>query len=113
MQSLIDICNGARPPGPSSRASAKGATPRLCEPPRPLRLCGEMLRREDPQIAQAFTQALVPAAEKLEKLQVKIEGDNDKACGCHKEQVGMILVPQKDIQPENDAVNSELNKRVG
>jgi hypothetical protein len=61
----------------------------------------------DPQIAQAFAQALVPAAEKIEKLQVKVEADTDKACGVHKEQTGLILVPQKDIQPENDAVNKD------
>ena len=61
----------------------------------------------DPQIAQAFAQALVSAADKIEKPQVKVDADAEKACGCHKEQVGLIIVPQKDIQPENDAVNKD------
>ncbi|MBI3837617.1 MAG: hypothetical protein HY288_06755 [Planctomycetia bacterium] len=61
----------------------------------------------DPQIAQAFAQALVEAADKIEKPQVKVEADSEKACGVHKEQVGLILVPQKDIQPENEAVNKD------
>ena len=60
-----------------------------------------------PQIAQAFAQVLTEAAEKIEKPQVKVEGDNEKACGVHKEQTGMILVPQKDMSPENEAVNKD------
>ena len=54
----------------------------------------------DPQIAQAFAQVLAEAAEKVEKPQVKISGDIEKSCGVHKEQVGLILVPQKDLKPE-------------
>jgi hypothetical protein len=63
----------------------------------------------DPQISQAFAQVLAEAAEKVEKPQVKIEGDIEKACGVHKEQVGLILVPQKDLNAENipDGVNSD------
>ena len=61
----------------------------------------------DPQIAQAFAQALTEAAGKIEKPQVKIDADVEKACGVHLDQVGLIIVPQKDITPENDAVNSD------
>ena len=61
----------------------------------------------DPQIAQAFAQALTEAAGKIEKPQVKIDGDVEKACGVHMDQVGLIIVPQKDITPENEAVNSD------
>jgi hypothetical protein len=78
-------------------ACAGGATSALAED----------LEVLDGQIAQAFAQALMPAAEKVEKLQVKVEGDLEKACGVHKEQTGLLLVPQKDIKPENEAVNSD------
>ncbi len=61
----------------------------------------------DPQIAQAFAQALTEAADKIEKPQVKVESDIEKSVGVHMEQTGMIIVPQKDIKPENDAVNSD------
>jgi hypothetical protein len=61
----------------------------------------------DQQIAGAFAQALSEAAEKIEKPQVKISPDVDKATGVHKEQTGLIVVPQKDITPENEAVNSD------
>jgi len=61
----------------------------------------------DPQIAQAFAQALTEAAGKIEKPQVKIDGDVEKACGVHMDQVGLIIVPQKDITLENEAVNSD------
>ena len=61
----------------------------------------------DPQIAQAFAQALTEAAGKIEKPQVKIDADVEKACGVHMDQVGLIIVPQKDITPENEAVNSD------
>ena len=58
----------------------------------------------DPQIAQAFAQALVPAADKIEKPQVKVEADADKACGVHKEQVGIILVPHQVVERlQNDS----------
>jgi len=67
----------------------------------------------DPQICQAFAQALIPAAEKLEKLQVKVEADPEKACGVHKEQVGLILIPHKDIKPENEAANSDPGAPLG
>lgn len=63
----------------------------------------------DPQISQAFAQVLAEAAEKIEKPQVKVAGDIEKACGVHKEQVGLILVPQKDLKAEDipEAVNSD------
>ena len=62
----------------------------------------------DPQIAQAFAQALVEVAEKeVAKPQVKVEADVEKACGVHLDQVGLIVVPQKDITPDNDKVNSD------
>ena len=61
----------------------------------------------DPQIAQAFAQALVEVAEKVEKPQIKIEADVEKACGVHLDQVGLIIVPQKDLSPDNDKVNSD------
>ena len=61
----------------------------------------------DPQIAQAFAQVLTEAAEKTEKLQVKVVGDCEKSCGVHQEQHGLILVPNKEISPENEAANSD------
>jgi hypothetical protein len=61
----------------------------------------------DSQIAQTVAQVLVEAAEKVEKLQVKVEGDVEKTCGVHRDRTGILLVPQKDIKPENDAVNSD------
>jgi hypothetical protein len=61
----------------------------------------------DAQIAQTVAQVLVEAAEKLEKLQVKIEGDLEKSTGVHRDRTGILLVPQKDIKPETDAVNSD------
>jgi hypothetical protein len=68
----------------------------------------------DPQIAQAFAQALVETADKdVEKPQVKIDADVEKACGVHLDQVGLIIVPQKDMTPENEAVNSEKGAPVG
>lgn len=69
----------------------------------------------DPQISQAFAQVLAEAAQKIEKPQVKIEGDIEKACGVHKEQVGLILVPQKDLNPENipEGVNSDPGAPMG
>lgn len=69
----------------------------------------------DPQISQAFAQVLAEAAEKIEKPQVKIAGDVEKACGVHKEQVGLILVPQKDLKPEEipDGVNSDPGAPLG
>lgn len=61
----------------------------------------------DPQIASQFAQVLVEAADKIEKPQVKIEADVEKSCGVHQEQAGLIIVPQKEIKPENEAVNSD------
>jgi len=63
----------------------------------------------DPQICQAFAQVLGEAADKIENPQVKVEGDNEKACGVHLDQIGLILVPAKDLKPEEipDAVNSD------
>jgi len=76
-------------------------------------IMAEDLEVLDPQLAQAIGQALAEAAEKLEKCPVKIEGDIEKATGVHKEQTGLILVPQKDIAPENDAVNSDPGAPLG
>jgi hypothetical protein len=69
----------------------------------------------DPQISQAFAQFLTEVADKIEKPQVKVEGDIEKACGCHREQVGLIIVPQKGLKPEeiSDAVNSDPGAPVG
>jgi hypothetical protein len=61
----------------------------------------------DPQIAQAFAQALIEVADKVDKPQLKVEGDVEKACGVHLDQVGLIVVPQKDMSPDNDKVNSD------
>jgi hypothetical protein len=63
----------------------------------------------DPQISQAFAQFLNDEIAKVEKPQVKIEGEIEKATGVHREQIGLILVPQKDLKPEDipDAVNSD------
>jgi hypothetical protein len=71
------------------------------------RAVAEDLEILDPQIAQAFAQVLTEAAEKTEKLQVKVVGDCEKSCGVHQEQHGLILVPNKDISPENEAANSD------
>lgn len=67
----------------------------------------------DPQIAQAFAQALVTEAEKIEKCQVKVQADNEKACGVHREMAGLILVPQKDLSPDTAATSEEVNKDPG
>jgi hypothetical protein len=69
----------------------------------------------DPQISQAFAQVLAEAAEKQEKPKIKIQGDIEKACGVHREQVGVILVPQKDLSAENipDGVNSDPGAPLG
>ncbi len=69
----------------------------------------------DPQIAQAFAQVLCEVAEKVENPQVKVEGDLNTACGVHREQIGLILVPQKDLKPEEipDAVNSDPGAPMG
>lgn len=63
----------------------------------------------DPQIAQTIAQVLVEAAEKIEKPQVKIEGDVEKTCGCHRDRTGMLLVPDKNIKPDpdNEGVKSD------
>jgi hypothetical protein len=61
----------------------------------------------DGQIAQAFAQVLTQAAEKVEKVQVKVEADLEKACGVHREQTGVILVPSKDLSPENEAAGKD------
>ncbi len=71
------------------------------------RAMAEDLEILDAQIAQAFAQVLTEAAEKLEKLQVKVEGDLEKACGVHREQTGVILVPNKEISPENEGVKKD------
>src|SRR3990172_429393 len=67
----------------------------------------------DPQIAQAFAQALIEVADKVEKPQVKVDADVEKACGVNLDQVGLIIVPHKDISPENEAANTEIGAPVG
>jgi hypothetical protein len=69
----------------------------------------------DPQISQAFAQFLNDEIAKVEKPQVKIEGEIEKATGVHREQIGLILVPQKDLKPEEipDSVNSDPGAPMG
>jgi hypothetical protein len=53
-------------------------------------------------VAQKFGEALVKAAAKIDKLQVKIEGDPANSVGVSvPEEGGVILVPQKGIDEEN------------
>jgi len=53
-------------------------------------------------VAQAFGEALVEAAAKIDKLQVKIECDPAQAVGVAvPEEGGIILVPQKGLDEEN------------
>ena len=53
-------------------------------------------------MAQAFGEALVKAAAKIDKLQVKIECDPAKAVGVSvPDEGGIILVPQKGLDEEN------------
>ena len=49
------------------------------------------------------------AADEIEKPQVKVEGDIETACGVHRDMIGLILMPQKDLSPEEipDGVNSD------
>jgi hypothetical protein len=69
----------------------------------------------DPQISQAFAQVLQEAIDKVEKPTVKVECDIEKACGVHREQIGLVLVPQKDLKAEDipDAVNSDPGAPMG
>ncbi|MEX2112658.1 MAG: hypothetical protein WD845_05695 [Pirellulales bacterium] len=70
----------------------------------------------DPQIAQAFAQALCESADAIEKPQVKIDPDLEKSCGVFMdvgEPVGLIIVPQKDITPENEDVNKDPGAPLG
>ncbi len=70
----------------------------------------------DPQIAQAFAQALCEAVDKVEGLPVKIDSDIEKSCGVFMnagEPVGLIIVPQKDITPENEGVNKDPGAPLG
>lgn len=70
----------------------------------------------DPQIAQAFAQALCESADKVENVKVKVDPDIEKSCGVFMdagEPVGLIIVPQKDMTPENEAVNSDPGGPVG
>jgi hypothetical protein len=61
-------------------------------------------------VAQAFGEALVKAAAKIDKLQVKIEGDPAKSVGVSvPEEGGIILVPQKGIDEENTPDMSVAN----
>ncbi|MGD9721721.1 MAG: hypothetical protein AB7O59_05460 [Pirellulales bacterium] len=70
----------------------------------------------DPQIAQAFAQALCESADKIEGVKVKVDPDIEKSCGVFmqaEEPVGLIIVPHKDISPENEAANSDPGGAVG
>jgi hypothetical protein len=69
----------------------------------------------DPQISQAFAQVLTEVAEKTEGLQAKVEGDIEKATGVHRENIGLIIVPQKDLKPEEipESVNSDPGAPMG
>jgi hypothetical protein len=69
----------------------------------------------DPQISQAFAQFLNEVVDKVENMQIKVEGDIEKACGVHREQIGLILVPQKDLAPDAipEAVNSDPGAGLG
>lgn len=75
----------------------------------------EDLEALDPQISQAFAQFLNEAVDKIENPQVKITGDIEKATGVHREQIGLIIVPQKDLKQDNisDAVNSDPGAPIG
>jgi hypothetical protein len=75
----------------------------------------EDLEQLDEQIAQAFAQVLNEEAGKVEKPQVKIEGEIEKSTGVHREQVGLIIVPQKDLKAEDipEAVNSDPGAPLG
>jgi hypothetical protein len=69
----------------------------------------------DPQISQTFAQFLNEAAGQIEKPQVKVDGDIEKATGVHREQIGLIIVPQKDLAPDNipEGVNTETGAALG
>lgn len=75
----------------------------------------EDLDELDPQIAQAFAEGLVEEAEALENLPLKVEGDIENATGVNRELIGLILVPQKELTPENipDAVNEDPGGPLG
>jgi hypothetical protein len=86
-------------------ASAVGATSVMAED----------LEILDPQIAQAFAQVLGEAVDKLEKPPVKVECDIEKSCGVHRDQIGLILVPQKDLKQDAipEAVNTDPGAPMG
>ncbi len=69
----------------------------------------------DPQISQAFAQVLSDAVNNVENAAVKVECDIDNACGVHRDQIGLILVPQKDLKAEEipDGVNSDPGAALG
>jgi hypothetical protein len=67
----------------------------------------------DPQISQAFAQFLTEVAEKIENPQVKIEGEIEKACGVHREQIGLILVPQKGLAGLPETANTDPGAPLG
>jgi hypothetical protein len=67
----------------------------------------------DPQISQAFAQFLTEVAEKVENPQVKIEGDIEKACGVHREQIGLILVPQKGLAGIPEEASADPGAALG
>lgn len=63
--------------------------------------------------AQRFGKILSEAAAKLEKPQVKIDGDADKAVGLHApEKLGMLLVPQKDLK-ESEELEEKFKADTG
>jgi hypothetical protein len=54
----------------------------------------------EPEIAKKFGKILSDEADKIEKPQVKISADPEKASGVHvPEKVGTLIVPQKDLVP--------------
>ena len=70
----------------------------------------------DPVVEQAFAQALVESADKVEGLKVKVDPDLEKACGVFMdagEPVGLIIVPQKDITPENESSSGKSPAMAG
>jgi hypothetical protein len=70
----------------------------------------------DPQIAQAIAQALCESVAKVENLPIKVDTDIEKCCGVFMNAgtpVGCIIVPQKDITPENEAATKDPGAPVG
>ena len=57
----------------------------------------------EPDMAKAFGKRLSEEAAKLEKPQIKIEADSEKANGVHApDKMGIIVVPQKDLKESEE-----------